>query len=165
MIEKWRTHFEAACHAGDVELGQQRKRQRLGVVPVKNSVECTEFAAPEIVHQGAQERGSSVLKHRRGDRSKKATREELAREQAARFWKQSAPQLLHYFSLLPKSAFHRIQRPTLAPPRWKKAGHMMLPTLEPMLRISGKSFITAVAAQRNFHVATSQAAQKHCWQH
>ena len=40
MVEKWRTHLEAACHAGDVELGQQRIRQWLGIVPVKNSVEC-----------------------------------------------------------------------------------------------------------------------------
>src|SRR6266568_4270667 len=165
MVEKWRTHFKAACHACDVEFGQQRIRQWLGVVPMKNSVERTEFAAPEFVHQGAEERGSSSLKHRRGDRSKKATREELARKQATGFWKQSAPQLLHYFSLLPKSAFHRIQSPTLAPPRWKQAGHMMLPTLQPMLRISGKGFVAAVAAQRYFHVTTCQAAQKHCWQH
>ena len=40
MVEKWRTHFKAACHAGNVELGQQRIRQWLGVVPMKNSVEC-----------------------------------------------------------------------------------------------------------------------------
>src|ERR1700758_4972849 len=129
MIEKWRTHLEAACHAGDIEFGQQRIRQRLGVVPMKNSVERTELAAPEFVHQDAEERGSSFLKHRRGDQSEEATREELARKQAARFWEQSAPQLLDYFSLLPRSAFHRIQGPTLAPPRRKKAGRMMLPTL------------------------------------
>src|SRR6516225_7426474 len=40
MVEKWRTHLQAACHAGDVELGQQRIRKWLGVVPMKNSVEC-----------------------------------------------------------------------------------------------------------------------------
>src|SRR5439155_16575428 len=31
MVEKRRTHLEAACHAGDVEFGQQRIRQWLGI--------------------------------------------------------------------------------------------------------------------------------------
>ena len=39
MAEKWRTHLEAACHTGNVELGQQRIRQWFGVIPVKNSIE------------------------------------------------------------------------------------------------------------------------------
>ena len=36
MIEKRRTHFQAARHAGDIEFGQERIWERLGVVPMQN---------------------------------------------------------------------------------------------------------------------------------